>query len=231
MKWDEYFIRMSMLVASKSKDPSTKVGCVIVGPDNEIRSTGFNGFPRGVTEMVASPAHLPVEVEYDITSRYLRARCSCGDIINEIPGPTDEFMSSGQMQVNDMRMAIANLHEHFGTNEGDLILSDRWKRPMKYDFVEHAERNAVYNAARVGIPLDGCTAYLNWEPYPCKECAKAFVQAGIRKVIGPDIEFPNHKNKEGEDQWDSGEQWKFTVSCQIMDEAGVEYIRLPWDES
>jgi hypothetical protein len=47
-------------------------------------------------------------------------------------------------------------------------------------------------------------------------------------VIGPDIEFPNHKKKDGKDQWDSGEQWKFTV---MMDEAGVEYRRVPWEVS
>jgi dCMP deaminase len=43
MTWDEYFCRMLKLVAFKSKDPSTKVGAIIVGPDKEIRSTGYNG--------------------------------------------------------------------------------------------------------------------------------------------------------------------------------------------
>lgn len=33
-----------------SKDPSTKVGCVITGEGNEILTTGYNGFPRGVTD-------------------------------------------------------------------------------------------------------------------------------------------------------------------------------------
>jgi dCMP deaminase len=50
--WDEHFIKMAELIASKSKDPSTKVGCVVVGPDNEVLSTGFNGFPRGVDEKI-----------------------------------------------------------------------------------------------------------------------------------------------------------------------------------
>jgi len=50
MNWDRYFIEMAMLVAKKSKDPSTKVGCVLVGPENQVISTGFNGFPRGVRE-------------------------------------------------------------------------------------------------------------------------------------------------------------------------------------
>lgn len=49
--WDKYFITMAYLVSMKSKDPSTRVGAVIVGPDHAIRSTGFNGFPRGVRDL------------------------------------------------------------------------------------------------------------------------------------------------------------------------------------
>lgn len=41
---------MAYLVSMKSKDPSTRVGAVIVGPDKEIRSTGYNGLPRGVAD-------------------------------------------------------------------------------------------------------------------------------------------------------------------------------------
>lgn len=46
--WDDYFMRMAELVASRSDDIHTKVGTVLVGPDKEIRSTGYNGFPRKV---------------------------------------------------------------------------------------------------------------------------------------------------------------------------------------
>lgn len=49
-KWDKRFILLSKHIASWSKDPSTQVGCVIIGPDREIRSTGFNGFPRDVAD-------------------------------------------------------------------------------------------------------------------------------------------------------------------------------------
>lgn len=49
-RWDSHFLRMALEVAKMSKDPSTKVGAVIVGPDREIRSTGFNGFPRGIAD-------------------------------------------------------------------------------------------------------------------------------------------------------------------------------------
>lgn len=47
--WDRYFLDLCELVATRSKDRSTRVGCVIVGPapGYEIRSTGYNSFPRG----------------------------------------------------------------------------------------------------------------------------------------------------------------------------------------
>lgn len=52
MTWNDYFMTLARTIALKSKDPSTKVGCVIVGPDNEIRSTGYNGYPRGMDDRV-----------------------------------------------------------------------------------------------------------------------------------------------------------------------------------
>jgi dCMP deaminase len=52
MTWDEYFISMCYLVAMKSKDPSTKVGAVIVDAGNEVVSTGFNSLPRGANDNV-----------------------------------------------------------------------------------------------------------------------------------------------------------------------------------
>jgi len=60
-----------------------------------------------------------------------------------------------------------------------------WTSPAKYDYAEHAERNAIYNAGRSGIPLFNCTLYLYSERgyYPCSDCARAIIQAGIKKVI------------------------------------------------
>ena len=44
------FLELAKHISGWSKDPSTKVGCVVVGEDREIRSTGFNGFPRGISD-------------------------------------------------------------------------------------------------------------------------------------------------------------------------------------
>ena len=49
-KWDKRFLELAKHISLWSKDPSTKVGCVVVGDDREIRSTGFNGFPRGIED-------------------------------------------------------------------------------------------------------------------------------------------------------------------------------------
>lgn len=152
--WHEHFIDMAELIAKKSKDRSTKVGCVIVGPDNEVRSTGYNGFPRGVAD------------------------------------------------------------------EEDA----RHDRPVKYDFMEHAERNAIYNAARVGIPTKDCTLYLNYEPCPCSDCTRAIIQSGIRRVIGPSRPFPG-----------KGEHWKENMANSgiMLQEAGIETeeIKRRWYEN
>lgn len=127
MTWHKYFVQLATVVATRSKDPSTKVGCVLVGPDHEVLSTGFNGFPRGVRE-----------------------------VIN-------------------------------GLTDLDPV---RWERPTKYLYVEHAERNAIYNAARHGVSLRGATAYMNFAPYPCTDCARALIQSGIHAIVGPNIPFP-----------------------------------------
>jgi len=49
-KWDKHFLRLALCHSQLSKDPSTKVGAVIVGCDREILSAGFNGFPRGIAD-------------------------------------------------------------------------------------------------------------------------------------------------------------------------------------
>ena len=56
-------------------------------------------------------------------------------------------------------------------------------RPAKYDWTEHAERNTVYNAARNGIRLLYSTVYST--SLPCADCARAFVQSGVRRLVIP----------------------------------------------
>lgn len=48
--WDSRFLSLADHISCWSKDPSTKTGAVIVDRDRRIISTGYNGFPRGVTD-------------------------------------------------------------------------------------------------------------------------------------------------------------------------------------
>jgi len=59
------------------------------------------------------------------------------------------------------------------------------KGKTKYPYVEHSERNAIYNAARKGISLDGAVIYNYSEKgyYPCDECARAIIQSDIKEVV------------------------------------------------
>ena len=137
-KWDRRFIDLALHISGWSKDPSTKVGCVVVGEDREIRSTGFNGFPRGIEDSMER-------------------------------------------------------------------LEDR---ELKYPLICHAEENAIMHAARIGISLKDCTAYVTWPP--CTRCARSLIQAGVTEVVYPDnIEIP--------DRWVED----FERSSSMMEEAGV----------
>ena len=60
-KWDMRFIDLAATVAQWSKDPSTKVGAVIVDDKKRVVSLGFNGFPRGANDSVL--VHISREVK------------------------------------------------------------------------------------------------------------------------------------------------------------------------
>ncbi len=47
----EYMLQVAEVIAQRSRDPSSKFGCVIVRPDKSIASTGYNGFPRGMKDL------------------------------------------------------------------------------------------------------------------------------------------------------------------------------------
>ena len=75
-----------------------------------------------------------------------------------------------------------------GINDEDLP----WKRQgvddldNKYLYVCHAEFNAILNSY---APVKGCKIYVTL--FPCNECAKALIQAGIKEVIYLEEKYPD----------------------------------------
>ncbi len=49
-KWDKRFLQLSDHISKWSKDPTKKVGCVIIDNNKRVVATGYNGFPSGVQD-------------------------------------------------------------------------------------------------------------------------------------------------------------------------------------
>jgi dCMP deaminase len=90
----------------------------------------------------------------------------------------------------------------------------RHQRPDKYDWTEHAERNAIYNAARIGTALEGCTMYVTH--FPCVDCTRAIIQVGIERVV---VDESSLGGAFGE-RWADGRD----ITKEMFDEAGVEVV-------
>ena len=63
-KWHGRYIRLAKEFATWSKDPSTKIGAVIIGNKGQIISQGFNGFPRGVSDLPGRYEDRPTKYKY-----------------------------------------------------------------------------------------------------------------------------------------------------------------------
>lgn len=131
--WDKTYMTLCYVMAQRSPDESTKVGCVITTEDHVPAAMGYNGLPRGIEN----------EPQYQ-------------------------------------------------------------KRPEKYFFFEHAERNAFYNAGRIGVRMEhhGHTLYITW--VPCADCARAILQEGVQEVVIHRQGQEAFEMSRNDGQWDGG---------------------------
>ena len=68
MNWDEYFLKIAETVALKSKDPSSKMGCVIVDQNKRVVSLGYNGLIQGANESKMTLTERPMKYYFAIHS-------------------------------------------------------------------------------------------------------------------------------------------------------------------
>jgi len=98
---------------------------------------------------------------------------------------------------------------------------DRWeRRPEKYRWVEHAERNAIYQAARLGHRTEGAVLYMNTAGVPCADCTRAIIQAGVVGIVTRDL--PGFGGAGEGKHYHCGE-----VERTMLEEAGVWHRRVP----
>ena len=114
--WDQYFLDMARLVATRATCPVRQVGAVFVDRDSHgVLSMGYNGSPRGTKH--------------------------CGE-------------------------ACLNREHGSRTDECRAV---------------HSETNAILNAARQGIRLEGSKVYITLSP--CHRCAANLIQVGVAEII------------------------------------------------
>lgn len=68
-----------------------------------------------------------------------------------------------------------------GIPKGVLDLSERMERPEKYHWMEHAERNVVNMAAKMGISTSGGILYT--QGFPCTDCIRGVINCGIVEIV------------------------------------------------
>lgn len=123
----------------------------------------------------------------------------------------DRSTKVGCVIVGSANQVLALGYNGFPRGSDDTVPT-RHERPAKYRWTEHAERNAIYNAARTGTNLTGAALYVPW--FPCIDCARGIVQAGITAVV---TTVPENYEAEFLARWAES----FRVSYEILTESGV----------
>lgn len=91
----------------------------------------------------------------------------------------DTSTKTGSLLVDKNLKILVKANNHFppGTEQ----IPGAMERPKKYTINNHAERAAVYEAARKGIKTDGLTMVMPWAP--CLPCADSIIYSGIHTLI------------------------------------------------
>lgn len=101
--------------------------------------------------------------------------------------------------------------------DGVAETEDRWERPAKYFFIEHAERNAVLNLARSEHSALGKIMVCPWAA--CADCARAIVQSGISTLVRHRLANAPETTPA---RWDDS----IVAGDAIMIEAGIQIIEV-----
>jgi len=96
-------------------------------------------------------------------------------------------------------------------------LPERVVGDNRFIWLEHAERAAIFEAARRGVATDGGLLISTY--FPCTDCARAIIQAGVRTVATPRPEFDDPV-------WGAS----FRTSATILAEGAVEVVFLAEDQ-
>lgn len=125
----------------------------------------------------------------------------------------DQSTQIGAVIVGEDKEVLSTGYNSFPRGLDDSK-QERQERPEKYFWIEHAERNAIYNAARIGVSLKNSIIYLT-SGLPCMDCARGIVNSGIKTVYCKQV--CTTKNK---DKWDESQK----KSLELLRECDIDVI-------
>ena len=152
-----------------------------------------------------------MQIRNDFMSDVLH-RIALGECYKEATNSPDP-----STQVGAVLVKAGNPHylarSHNGFTAGWKPTTQDFERPRKYSIIEHAERKAIFTAAKKGISTKGCTLYTTWAA--CAECARAIVESGISRLVRhyPPLD-------------EATERWlaSVTLGDQILKAGGVQIV-------
>lgn len=162
--FEEYAMFMAYTSSLRSADLSRQIGAVIVR-DNEIIASGVNDCPKAFGGL------------------YWPIKCSNGEYNDEANG-RDYTLGYDSNKIEQSKI-INNILESF-----DIEINEENIRKVKdsgigdlteYGRVVHAEMEALLMCARNNVSCRGADLYAT--TFPCHNCAKHIITAGIKKVV------------------------------------------------
>lgn len=124
---------------------------------------------------------------------------------------TDTSTKNGAIIVtHDGRFLVGGVNSF--TDPNQFLDAQNHERPRKYKVTEHAERAAIYKAARLGIQTVGLIMVCPWAS--CSDCARGVVLSGLSLVIG---------HKQAYDKTPPRWQEEVTLGLEILRGGGVMY--------
>lgn len=182
--FNEYAMFMAFASSIRSADLSRQVGAVVT-KNNEILSTGANDCPRAngglYWPIFKDGMYQDEEDGRDCVRGYDSNKCEQNDLINKILTSLNIEPSSDN--INKVKLA----------GIGDIT---------EYGRVVHAEMEAILCCSRNNISCRGADLYVT--TFPCHNCAKHIIAAGIKNVIyiepypkSKTFEFYKHETYDG----------------------------------
>ncbi len=181
---DESCMFLAYAASFRSADFSRQVGAVLVSEKGDITATGANEVPKAEGGQYSSDDDIRCrDQERGYDSNEIRRK----EILNEIGSVVKRKLEE---QTHQMEEELKKLKPDYSRTTDDKALSAQLLKDLRttsiweiteYGRSVHAEMEAILSCARAGISTRGGCLYTT--TFPCHNCGKHIVDAGIKKVI------------------------------------------------